>query len=136
MRAIKVYGVAGLLEWQCLIVSGGVKYHITFSDGAMSATGNTPAKFRTDNPVVQNVIENSTHFKKGRIKLLKQTIIEEEGDKVATPAAENVKEVEVTDLEDAKQFLVDNFNVSPVKLTGKRSITATAKEHNIVFKGI
>lgn len=136
MRAIKVYGVAGLLEWQCLIVSGGVKYHITFSDGAMSATGNTPAKFRTDNPVVQNVIENSAHFKKGRIKLLKQTIIEEEGDKVATPAAENVKEVEVTDLEDAKQFLVDNFNVSPIKLTGKRSITATAKEHNIVFKGI
>lgn len=135
MKAIKVYGVLGLLEWQCLIVSGGVKYHISFADGAMSAAGNTPAKFRTDNPIVQDVIENSPQFKKGRIKLLKTTVVEEDNN-ASTEASVELKEVAVTDLEEAKQYLVENHGVSPLKLTGKRSITSAAKEFNIVFKGI
>lgn len=135
MKSKKVYGVSGLMEWQCLIVSGGVRYHFPFTEGAMTAFGVTPAKYTTVNPIYQNVIENSEWFKRGRIKLLKTIPLEEEV-KNETPEPVQAKVVNVPSLDDARQYLIDNCGVDAIKLTGKRSIVNTAKEHNIIFEGI
>ena len=136
MKSKKTYGVSGLMEWQCLIVSGGVKYHFPFTDGAMTAFGVTAAKYTTENPIFQNVIENSEWFKRGRIKLLKTIPLEVEVKaEIEAPAAQP-KVVNVPSLEDARQYLIDNCGVNAISLTGKRSIVNAAKEHNILFEGI
>lgn len=136
MKSKKIYGVSGLMEWQCLIVAGGVKYHFPFTEGAMTAFGVTAARYATDNPIFQNVIENSELFKKGRIKLLKTIPLEVEvvEDKEVS-APKQMLVVNVPSLEDAKQYLVDNFGIDPTTLTGKRSINRTAVEHNVTFEG-
>lgn len=123
------------MEWQCLIVSGGVKYHFPFTDGAMTAHGVTPAKFITTNPIFQNVIENSDLFKRGRIKLLKAIPLEVEVVAQEDSTAKTLQVVSVPSLEDAKQYLVDNFGIDPTTLTSKRSINKMATERNITFEG-
>ena len=48
-----------------------------FTGGALTSYGVTPAEFTTSNPFIQKVIENSSYFKEGRIKVLRRTTIEE-----------------------------------------------------------
>lgn len=136
MKALKIYGVNGLMEWQCEIVSGNVKFHFEFTDGVITAHGASPAKFKTDNPLFQNIIESSNYFKNGRIKLVKTIVLEEDAPKEDAPKEDVTKKVNVSDLEEAKQYLVDNYGISPLKLTGKRTIVSAARECNIEFVGI
>lgn len=137
MKTLKTYGVKGLMEWQCQIVSGNVRFLFAFTDGVITAHGMSPAKFKTDNPVFQSVIENSNYFKKGRIALLKTVVLEADKPKVEEVAEKvEVKTISVSCLDDAKQILCDEYNVPATSLTGKRSIVSAAKERNIVFEGI
>lgn len=66
----KTYGVSGLMDWTVQIKVGKAVVSVHFTGGALTAYGVTPAKFSTTNPFFQGVIENSTHFKNGRIMLL------------------------------------------------------------------
>lgn len=66
----KTYGVIGMMEFQAVIKVGRNTMKIPFSDGSLSALGNNPAKFTTDNFMVQHAIENSSEFKRGLIRLL------------------------------------------------------------------
>lgn len=66
----KTYGVSGLMDWTTQIKAGKGSVSVHFTGGALTAYGVTPAKFSTSNPFFQNVIENSEHFKSGRIELL------------------------------------------------------------------
>ena len=135
MKALKVYGVNGLMEWHCQIATGGATFHFEFVDGIMTAHGSTPAKFKTENILFQNIIENSNYFKNGRIKLLKTIVLEADEPKVELPKDE-VKKIKVSCLEDAKQILCDEYGVDALSLTGKRSIVNAAKERKIEFEGI
>lgn len=134
MKALKIYGVKGLMEWQCVIVSGGVKFHFSFTEGTITGYGVTPAKYRTSNPILQDVIENSDYFKSGKIFLVKTISLENEAKNVVSQ--DDFKRVEVSCLEDAKDYLAENYNVSRLKLKSKQSIVAQAAEYKIEFVGI
>ena len=66
----KTYGVSGLMDWTTQIKAGKGSVSVHFTGGALTAYGVTPAKYSTSNPFFQSVIENSKHFKSGRIELL------------------------------------------------------------------
>lgn len=64
------YGVRGMMEYQALISVGKATLRILFTDGSMNSLGAHPAKFTTDNFMVQHAIENSSDFRRGRIQVL------------------------------------------------------------------
>ena len=71
MRTIKTYGVVGLMEWQTLVKVGKAHIRIEFAGGFPTKNGISPAKYRTDNPIIQHAIETSRYFSDGRITLLR-----------------------------------------------------------------
>lgn len=134
MKILKIYGVKGLMEWQCVIKAGNTKFHFAFSEGTMTGYGVTPAKYSTSDPILQNVIEKSDYFKRGKIFIVKTFELEQAP--VAPVADEEFKKVEVSCLEDAKDYLAENCGVSRLKLKGKQSIVNQAAELKIEFVGI
>ena len=66
---IKTYAAKGLLEWQLALTAGEAVVRLHFKGGSMTSGNFIPAKFSTDNPAIQHLIENSAYFKKGRIFL-------------------------------------------------------------------
>ena len=62
------YGVSGMMEYQAVIKVGRNNMKVNFSDGSVSAMGVNPATFTTENFMVQHAIENSSDYKRGRIK--------------------------------------------------------------------
>lgn len=137
MKVLKIYGVRHLMEWQCIIVHNGAKFNFAFTDGTATGYGVTPARYSTDNPVLQQVIENSSHFKSGKIFLEKKIVLENDPEVTpATDANKEVIEVEVACLDDAKEYLSTNFGVSGIKMRSKESILKVAEAHKVVFKGL
>lgn len=72
------YGVRGMMEYQALIPVGKATLRIMFTDGSMNSLGSHPAKFTTDNFMVQHAIENSSDFRRGRIQVLHVYELDEE----------------------------------------------------------
>lgn len=64
---IKTYAAKGLIEWQMVLNAAGAFLRICFSGGSMGSNGVIPAKYTTDNPAIQAMIEKTPHFKCGRI---------------------------------------------------------------------
>ena len=214
----KTYGVQGYMEWQALIRCGKATVTVHFSGGSLTGYGVTPAEFTTENPMTQAIIENSDHFKKGKIFLMREiegtgkfkefvkgqhanegnhkggqaatasaiydtslnpngapktdtpaadatgTVAEtdtpaadatgtvddadenpsDEGEGVeggidpadGTVTADGKRIVEVTDIDDARDYLVDEYGIARSSLRSNVSVYRAAEEHNIVFKGI
>lgn len=63
----KTYAARGLLDWQLALNVSGAIIRLWFTGGSMGSCGVLPAKYTTDNPAVQRLIEESDHFKSGRI---------------------------------------------------------------------
>lgn len=97
-----------MVEFQALVNIGKAVMKVNFTDGSMTAFGQNPAQFTTTNPVVQFAIQNSTDFKKGRIKIINTIELDEEincGPKVvasAAPAAEAKKAEAVVETKKAE----------------------------------
>lgn len=72
------YGVSGMMEYQAVIKVGRNNMKVLFTDGSVSAMGINPATFTTESFMVQHAIENSIDFKRGRIKVVNTTELEEE----------------------------------------------------------
>ncbi len=72
------YGVSGMMEYQAVIKVGKNNMKVLFTDGSVSAMGVNPATFTTENFMVQHAIENSTDFKRGRIKIVNTIELKEE----------------------------------------------------------
>ncbi len=73
------YGVYGMMEYQALIKVGSkATLKVLFTDGSMTALGQNPARFTTSDFIVQHAIENSADFKRGRIKVVSSTELDEE----------------------------------------------------------
>ena len=228
----KTYGVQGYMEWQALIRCGKATVTVHFSGGSLTGYGVTPAEFTTENPMTQAIIENSDHFKNGKIFLMREvegtgkfkefvkgqhanegnhkggqaatasaiydtslnpngapktdtpaadatgtvaetdtpaadatgTVAEtdtpaadatgtvddadenpsDEGEGVeggidpadGTVTADGKRIVEVTDIDDARDYLVDEYGIARSSLRSNVSVYRAAEEHNIVFKGI
>lgn len=64
------YGVRGMMEYQALISVGKATLRILFTDGSMNSLGAHPAKFTTNNFMIQHAIENSADFERGKIQVL------------------------------------------------------------------
>lgn len=72
------YGVSGMMEYQAIIRFGKNTLKVTFTGGSMNAIGVTPATFTTNNFLIQQAIENSNEFKRGRIRHVKVVELDEE----------------------------------------------------------
>ncbi|MGM9694758.1 MAG: hypothetical protein ACI3YC_07100 [Alloprevotella sp.] len=72
------YGINGFMDYQAIIKVGKANISIMFSDGTMTAFGSNPAKFTTDNFIIQQSIERSNEFKKGFIKVLQSVELDED----------------------------------------------------------
>ena len=67
----KTYAARGLIEWVMTLTNpGGFSIKICFSGGSMGINGVIPAKYSTDNPVIQHLIEKSKEFSDNRIVLV------------------------------------------------------------------
>lgn len=82
-----------MMEYQAVIKVGNKNASINFSDGSMSAMGTNPATYTTDNIIIQNAIEASSDYKRGRIAIVSTIELDEELrivrniEKPATPTA-------------------------------------------------
>ena len=76
---IKRYGVKGLTDYEALIPAGRGEIRVSFTGGALTGYGVTPATFSTSDPVIQIMIERSPQFLSGKISLL-STYSPETGD--------------------------------------------------------
>lgn len=70
-KKLITYGVSGMMEFQAIIKIGRSAMKVLFTDGSMNAMGMNPATYTTDNFMVQHAIENSDHFKRGRIHIVR-----------------------------------------------------------------
>ena len=144
----KTYGVYGMIEWSILLNVAGRIMNIDFEGGLASGTGIRPATFTTRNEIVQFAIENSGHFKQGRIILVSEMEIEEPNEVIAeateiiptdteVAAEDNLTEVEVSSLEEAVDYLVSNFDdAKKQQLRSKVTAKAFAETKGIRFVGL
>lgn len=145
------------MEWSAMIPAGSARINIHFSGGALTGYGVTPAEYSTDDLLIQRIIESSDYFKTGKITILRtievdgndRSIFGKKGSKPvvaqqdALPeekqkevAEEPLTEVAVSDLEEAKEYLVEQFGIARSKLRSKVTINESARENGIVFTGI
>lgn len=122
--------------------------NIDFEGGLASGTGIRPATFTTRNEIVQFAIENSGHFKQGRIILVSEMDIEEPKEVIAEATEiiptdteevveDNLTEVEVSSLEEAVDYLVSNFDdAKKQQLRSKVTAKAFAETKGIRFVGL
>ena len=98
--------------------------------------------FFTDNEKIQQALETHPLFqkrffideafqRKEEAKTIKQQKVTEEKEEQKAPKTINVK-----CLQDAKDYLADNYNVSRTKIRNTASVIKEATKHNIIFKGI
>lgn len=144
----KTYGVYGMIEWSILLNVAGRIMNIDFEGGLASGTGIRPATFTTRNEIVQFAIENSGHFKHGRIILVSEMDIEEPNEVIAEATEikptdteevveDNLTEVEVSSLEEAVDYLVSNFDdAKKQQLRSKVTAKAFAETKGIRFVGL
>ena len=66
---VKTYAAPGLLDFRMAVEAGGAIIRLCFTGGSMGSNGVIPAKFTTDNPVIQQLLEKSKVFKTHRIVL-------------------------------------------------------------------
>ena len=70
---VKTYGVRGLMEWWVELPTHQEKIKtvkVMFTGGQISGYRISPARFTTADPVLQEIIEQSDHFRKNRIYLM------------------------------------------------------------------
>lgn len=72
------YGVSGMMEYQSIIRFGKNTLKVTFTGGSMNAIGVTPATYTTSSFLIQQAIENSNEFKRGRIRIIRTIELDEE----------------------------------------------------------
>ena len=67
-----------MMEYQAIIKIGKATMKVPFSEGSMTAMGVNPARFTTENYMVQQAIEQSGEFRRGRIYKVSVIELDEE----------------------------------------------------------
>ena len=142
----KVYGVYNMSEWKIILPVAGRIINIYFEGGTDSGTGIRPATFTTQNEIIQFALENSLHFKSGRVRLIDEMDIEEpktEADETQETSIDNedatgnFTEIEVGSLEEAVDYLVSNFDdAKKQQLRSKAAAKAFAETKGVRFTGL
>lgn len=142
MKAMKIYGMRGLLEWHGTVHSKDIRMKVDFTNGSVTAYGVAPATFITNDTLTQTIIENSDEFKSGRIRLERTVPLPGEVDKrVIEPKVdglpvegepmvnENHNE-NVTEEVPVEEPAADNGGVQKVSVADKNDAIEWLKEHN------
>lgn len=116
-----------------VILPNGKNTHVSFvghSDGSSS--------FSTDSEVLQQSLEK--HYRFNQLFFLDREVEEAPAvnGAVKNDASQKAeyRQVEVSDLADAKNYIADNFEVSRTLLRSKASIVEYGRLHGIEFVGI
>ena len=72
------YGVPQMMEYHIVVPVGKSKVNVVFTDGTTNAMSASPAKFTTDNLMLQIAIQNCRDFKRGRIIIISEIELDEE----------------------------------------------------------
>lgn len=123
----KEYAIKGVVERFISVPFGKGSVTLHFQGGAIDSALRRDATFSTTNPVEQAIVERLPEFKKGVIKLVR-TI----GTEPAKVAEEGVID-EVTTLQQARQYLMDNFEVTIEELQTRANVKEVAAKMNITF---
>lgn len=93
------YGVVGFMEYQAVVQVGGRNtMRVNFTDGSLTAMSTNPATYTTENYMIQHAIENSSDYKRGLIKKIREVglgcevKVEHGGKAMGTGSAEPVTE--------------------------------------------
>lgn len=92
-----------MMEYQTIIKIGRATLKVLFTDGSMTAIGQSPAKYTTSDFLVQRAIENSSEFKKGRIQVVDTIELDEEVRIERNPAKPSTQTANV-----AAKAVIDN----------------------------
>lgn len=153
---IKTYGINGLLEWHGTLHTGNTRMNVSFRGGTVTGYGVAPAMFTTKDEFTQYVIENSEQYKKKRIFLVRERVVpgtentqtqkpQETEEVVDTPvtvdspsteADAEEKTVEVTDWDDAREYLANNCGVARRYMRSHAAVLQYAAENNVKFVGL
>jgi hypothetical protein len=125
MSKIVKYCIYGVVERYISIKAGKTTLNIAFSGGVMDSSGIKPAVYVTSNALEQYMIENHPDFKNGKIKVLKEQVIE-------NAPIEETPEAKVRTLQQARQFLIEK-GVPMEVLQNKAAILEYAEKKGIVF---
>ena len=130
----------GVVERYTAFRFGKTNIRVTFEGGSIGASGIIPAKFATDNPIIQQAVESSKLFKEGAVVVLKSIEI---GDNISVESLKTKKETNVIDAKDypdvtngqmARAVLsADPYNVPMAKLSTNAGMKEVAAELNITF---
>lgn len=134
----KTYGVEGLIDWQTEIKAGKAKMVVNFSGGGLTSFGVTPATYTTENILYQHIIENSTQFKSGKIKLLRSTALDETAP-ISAPTETPTRKLQdidsVANCADARMWLRENKNIS-LGAKSKAEIIEIAAANGVNFPNL
>ncbi|MCH5234904.1 MAG: hypothetical protein J1E16_06390 [Muribaculaceae bacterium] len=75
---IKTYAARGLLDFRMALKVGGAVIRIVFSGGTMGSNGVVSAKYTTESPAIQEMIEKSPQFESKRVYLFSEKEIKDE----------------------------------------------------------
>ncbi|MCH5227309.1 MAG: hypothetical protein J1F16_05775 [Muribaculaceae bacterium] len=87
----KTYAARGLLDWQMALNVAGAIIRICFTGGSMGSNGVIPAKYTTDNPAMQAIIEKTRSFTSGKIYIYSSETLSVEKEKPEPPVIKDVK---------------------------------------------
>lgn len=123
----KEYAIKGVVERFISVPLGKGSVTLHFQGGAIDSALRRDATFSTTNPVEQAIVERLPEFKKGVIRLVRT--IRTEPAKVAEAGVID----EVTTLQQARQYLMDNFEVTIEELQTRANVKEVAAKMNITF---
>lgn len=137
----KKYEIKNYSEYVIDVSVGKRNFSIPFTGGALTNQGSIPASYSTNNGIIQYAIEHSRYFALGIVYIAQEIKTDEEIKPTPQPSAnkkssgeENaLKKVKVSDLQEAKNYLMENYPISGLVLRGEKSIMEQAKIVGVEF---
>lgn len=83
----KIYGAPGQMECKLIINNGQFRAEVHFRGGSIMDNTRRPASFATSRFIEQDIIENSTEFKCGKIILLHTMEVPDDAEELARKAS-------------------------------------------------
>ena len=131
-KHMKIYGAPEKLEWVLKLNNGKLCTEVHFEGGSISGYGAQPARYKTEHPLVQQLIEGSPYFKAGEIILM-----HDYGAEPVKEEAPKLESKEFYDWENAKDWLCGELGASrnKVRTQAQAEAFAQSKGYQIVITG-
>lgn len=141
----KKYEIKNYSEYVIDVSVGKRNFSIPFTGGALTNQGSIPASYSTNNGIIQYAIEHSRYFALGIVYIAQEIKTDEEIKPTSQPTVQpaigkkssgeesSIKKVKVSDLQEAKNYLMENYPISGLSLRGEKSIMEQAKIVGIEF---